>query len=111
MTIERTREHYNNYKLFKDVLHRPRQRSLNELRKLKYQEFLEEPLTHIINLLTQIKQYKDAWDIFELMAPMDLLPDDQLLIVELKPADHLCKFLFVGPPVLNSQGSNTTVAN
>ena len=111
--MNRTREHYNNYKLFKDVLHRPRQQSLDELRKLKYQEFLEEPLTHIINLPTQLKQYKDAWNIFELMAPMDLLPGDQLLIVPLKPADHLiCNFLSVGPPVLNRlQGSKLTVAN
>ena len=41
-TNTRVRKHYDNYKLLKDVLHRTRQRSLNELRKIKYDEFLEE---------------------------------------------------------------------
>ena len=94
----RTEEHYNNYELLKDVLHR--QRSLGELRKLTYQESLEEPLTHVINL--QIKQCKCACNIFELMELQDLIPEDQLLIVEMKPADRSCHFLFVGPPVPNS---------
>ena len=49
-TNTRVKEHYDNYKLLKDVLHRPRQRSLDELRKIKYEEFLEKPLGHIIHL-------------------------------------------------------------
>ena len=89
------KDHYDNYKLLKDVLHRPRQPSFDELRKLKYEEFLEEPLTHIIHLQTY---EKDAWTIFELMKLQDALPDSQLLIVEVKPSDSSCHFLFVGPP-------------
>ena len=36
------------------------------------------------------------------MELQDLLIDSQLLIVEIKPYDHSCHFLFVGPPVANS---------
>ena len=92
-------KHYEGYKLLKDVLHRPRQRSLDELRKIKYEEFLEEPLIHIIHLQTY---EKDAWTIFELMELQDALTDSQLLIVEVKPNDHSCYFLFVGPPATHS---------
>ena len=48
-TDTRVKEHYDNYRLLKDVLHRPRQRSLDELRNIKYEEFLGELLTHIIH--------------------------------------------------------------
>ena len=98
-TNTKVKEHYDNYKLLKDVLHRPRQRSLDELRKIKYKEFLEEPLTHIIHLQTY---EEDAWTIFELMELQDALTDSQLLIVEVKPNDHSCYFLFVGPPATHS---------
>ena len=36
-TKTRLRKHYEDYKLLKDVLHKPRQRSLDELRKIKYE--------------------------------------------------------------------------
>ena len=49
-TKTKFRKHYEDYKLLKDVLHRPRQRSLDELRKIKYEEFLEKPLGRIIHL-------------------------------------------------------------
>ena len=39
----------------KDMLQRPKQRSLDELRKIKYEEFLEGPLTRIIHLQTYEK--------------------------------------------------------
>ena len=48
----RLSKQYEDYKLLKDVLHRPRQRSLDELRKIKYEEFLENPLGRIIHLQT-----------------------------------------------------------
>jgi len=92
------KEQYNNYKLLKDVLHNPRRRSLGEQRKLRCGESLKDSLTHIINLQTYVKQSQDDWNIFELMQLQELLPDNQLLIVEVKPPDHWCHFLFVGPP-------------
>jgi len=36
-------KHYEDYKLLRDVLHRPKQQSLDELRKIKYKEVLEKP--------------------------------------------------------------------
>ena len=98
-TDTRVRKHYDDYKFLKDVLHRPGQRRLDELRKIKYGEFLEKALTHIIHLQTY---EKDAWNIFELMALQDALTDSQLLMVEVKPSDHSCHFLFAGPPKLNT---------
>ena len=98
-TNTRVRKHYDDYKHLKDVLHRARQGSLDELKKIKYEEFLEKPLGRIIYLQTF---GKDAWNIFELMELQDVLTDSQLLIVEVQPSDQLCHFLFVGPPRPNT---------
>ena len=98
-TNTRVRKHYDDYKHLKDVLHRARQGSLDELKKIKYEEFLEKPLGRIIYLQTF---GKDAWNIFELMELQDVLTDSQLLIVEVQPSDQLCHFLFVGPPRRNT---------
>ena len=78
-----------------DVFHRPRQGSLDELKKIKYQEFLEKPLGRIIHLQTFLKK---AWSFLELLRPQNALTDSQLLMVEVKPSDQSCHFLFVGPP-------------
>lgn len=43
---------YEDYKHLKDVLHRARQGSLEELKKMKYELFLEKPLARIIHLQT-----------------------------------------------------------
>jgi len=92
------KEHYNNYKFLKGVLRNPRRRNLGEQRKLRRGESLKDSFTHIINLQTDVKQSQDDWNIFELTQLQELLPDNQLLIVEAKPSDHSCHFLFVGPP-------------
>ena len=63
-TNTRVRKHYDDYKLLKDVLHRPRQRSLDELRKIKYEEFLEKPLGPIIHFQTF---ETNAWTFLELL--------------------------------------------
>ena len=91
----KVRKHYDDYKYLKDVLHRPKQSSLDELKKSKYKEFLEKPLGRIIHLQTL---GKDAWNIFELMELQQILTDSQLLMVEVKPSDQSCHFLFVDPP-------------
>ena len=52
-TNTKVRKHYDDYKYLKDVLHRPKQRSLDELKKIKYKEFLEKPLRRIIHLQTR----------------------------------------------------------
>ena len=36
------------------------------------------------------------------MKLQELLPCSQLLIVEVKRSDHLCHFLFVGPPAIDT---------
>ena len=92
-TNTRVRKHYDEYKLLKDVFHRPRQRSLDELRKIKYEEFLEKPLGHIIHFQT----WKSAWTFLELLDLQHALIDSQLLMVEVKPSDQSCHSLFVGP--------------
>ena len=81
------------------VLHRPRQRSLDELRTIKYGEFLEKPLGRIIPVQTY---EKDAWTFLELLRLQDALIDSQLLMVEGKPSDQSCYFLLVGPPRPNT---------
>ena len=98
----KSREHYNNYKLLKDVLRNPKRRGLGQLEKLRCGPFLKNVLTHITDLQTHVKARQDAWNIFQLMERQDLLLDRQLLIVEVKLADHSCHFLFVGPPDLDS---------
>ena len=98
-TKTRLRKHYEDYKLLKDVLHRPRQRSLDELRKIKYEEFLEKPLGCIIPVQTY---EKDAWTFLELLRLQDALIDSQLLMGEGKPSDQSCYFLLVGPPRPNT---------
>ena len=98
-TNTRVRKHYDDYKHLKDVLHRARQGSLDELKKIKYEEFLEKPSGRIIYLQTF---GKDAWNIFELMELQDVLIDSQLLIVEVQPSDQSCHFLFVDPPRPNT---------
>ena len=96
------KEHYNNYKLLKDVLHNLRRRSLGEHKKLRCGEFLKDASAHMTNRQTYVKQRQDAWNIFELMDLQELLLGSQLLIVEGKLSDHSCHFLFVGPPVSDS---------
>jgi len=97
----RTKEHYNNYKELKDVLHHPRQ-SLGKQRKSRCGESLKGPLVLLIDLQMRVKMSQDDWNIFELMELQELLPDNQLLIVEVKPSDHSCHFLFVGPTAPDS---------
>ena len=63
-TNTRVRKHHDDNKLLKNVLHRPRQRSLDELRKIKNEEFLEKPLGHIIHFQTF---GKNAWTFLELL--------------------------------------------
>ena len=73
----------------------PKQRSLENLKHVMSELFLEKPLERIIHLQTL---EKDAWSIFELMQLQEALPDSQLLIVEVQPSDQSCQFRFVGPP-------------
>ena len=89
------KEHYNNYTFLKDVLRHPRRKDVGQALKLSYGPFLETALGHIIYLQTF---EKNAWNIFDLMELLDVLADSQLLIVEVKPSDRSCHFLFVGPP-------------
>ena len=39
-----------------------------------------------------VKNSKGPWELKELMELQELLPDDQLLIVKVKPSDHLYHF-------------------
>ena len=94
-TNTKVRKYYDEYKHLKNVLHRPRQGSLDELKKQKAELFLEKPLGRIIHLQTY---EKDAWSIFDLMELQDVLTNSQLLMVEVQPSDQSCHFLFVGPP-------------
>ena len=89
------RKRYDDYKYLKDVLYRPKQRSLENLKHMMSELFLEKPLERIIHLQTL---EKDAWSIFELMQLQEALPDSQLLMVEVQPSDQSCHFRFVGPP-------------
>ena len=98
-TNTRVRKHFDDYDLLKDVLHRPRQASLDELRKIKYEEFLEKPLGRIIHLQTL---ETNAWTFLELLNLQHAVPDSQLLMVEVKPSDQSRHFLFVGPPRPNT---------
>lgn len=82
----------------KDVLRHPRRKDVGQALKLSHGQFLETALCHIIYLQTF---EKDAWNIFDLMELQDVLADNKLLIVEVKPSDHSCHFLFVGPPKPN----------
>ena len=74
---------------------RERRASQTELRKIKYEEFLEKPLGRIIHLQAY---EKDAWTFLELLRLQEALTDSQLLMVEVKPSDQSSHFLFVGPP-------------
>ena len=51
-TDTKVRKRYEDYKHLKDVLHRARQGSLEELKKMKYELFLEKPSARIIHLQT-----------------------------------------------------------
>lgn len=53
------KEHCQNYKLLKDVLHNPIHQTLDHQRKLKCGIFLEGSLDHIIHLQTQVKQNEE----------------------------------------------------
>ena len=88
------KEHYNDYTLLKDVLRHPKRKDIGHTLKLHQGPFLNNALGRIIYLQTF---EKDAWSIFELMELQDVLADSQLLIVEVKPSDQSCHFLFVGP--------------
>ena len=88
------RKHYDDYKYLKDVLHRPKQRSLENLKNMMSELFLEKPLERIIYLETY---GKEGWTIFELMELQEALPDSQLLMVEVLPSDPSCHFRFVRP--------------
>ena len=98
-TNTRVRKHHDDNKLLKNVLHRPRQRSLDELRKIKNEEFLEKPLGHIIHFQTF---GRNAWTFLELLDVQHALIDSQLLMVEVKPSDQSRHFLFVRPPKPNT---------
>ena len=98
-TDTKLRKHYDEYKYSKDVLHRPKQRSLEDLKKMMSELFLEKPLGRIIHLQTY---GKEGWNIFELMELQEVLADSQLLMVEVQPSNQSCHFRFVGPPRPNS---------
>ena len=53
------KEHYQNYKLLKDVLHNPIHQTLDHQRKLNCGKFVEDSLDHIIHLQTQVKQNQE----------------------------------------------------
>lgn len=93
------KKQYDDYTLLKDMLRHPRQKDVGQSLKLSHSPFLETALGHIIHLQTY---GKEAWNIFELMELQDASTDSQLLIVEVKPNDHSCDFLFVGPPKPNT---------
>ena len=98
-TDTKLRKHYDEYKYLKDVLHRPKQRSLEDLKKMMSELVLEKPLGRIIHLQTY---GKEGWNIFELMELQEVLADSQLLMVEVQPSNQSCHFRFVGPPRPNS---------
>ena len=77
-------------------------RGLGQQGKLKCGPFLKSALAHITNLETFVKARQDVWNIFELMEHHEVLVDSQLLSVEVKPTNHSCHFLFVGPPAANN---------
>lgn len=93
------KKQYDDYTLLKDMLRHPRQKDVGQSLKLSHSPILETALGHIIHLQTY---EKEAWNIFELMELQDASTDSQLLIVEVKPNDHSCDFLFVGPPKPNT---------
>ena len=97
-TDTKLRKHYDEYKYLKDVLHRPKQRSLEDLKKMMSELFLEKALGGIIHLQT-LEQ--EGWSILELMELQDMLADSQLLMVEVQPSDQSCHFRFVGPARAN----------
>ena len=89
----KSKKHYHNYKLLKDVLQNQRWRGLAEPEKLRCGAFLKNALAHISHLQTLAKARPDSWNIFQLMELQDVLLDRQLLIVEVKPNYHSCHFL------------------
>ena len=95
----KVRKRYEDYKHLKDVLHRARQGSLEELKKMKYELFLEKPLGRIIHLQTY---GNEGWTIFKLMELQEALTDSQLLMVEVQASDQSCHFVFIGPPRPNT---------
>ena len=98
-TDTKLRKHYDEYKYLKDVLHRPKQRSLEDLKKMMSELFLEKPFGRMIHLQTY---GKEGWNIFELMELQEVLTDSQLLMVEAQTSDQSCHFRFVGPTRANS---------
>ena len=59
---------------------------------------VDERFSYAPNLHMLVKNNQDPWELQEVMELQDLLTNDQLLIGEVKPADHACHFLLVGPP-------------
>ena len=92
------RKHYEDYKYLKDVLHRPKQRSLENLKNMMSDLFLEKPLGRIIHRQSLAKE---GWSIFELMQLQEALADSQLLMVQVQAGDQSCHFRFVGPARAN----------
>lgn len=46
----KSKEHYNHYKLLKDVLHNPRHRALGQQEKLRCGQFLKSAVAQTANL-------------------------------------------------------------
>ena len=93
------KEHYNDYTLLKDVLRHPRRKDVGQTLKLRQGPFLNNALGGIIHLETYEKA---GWSIFDLMELQNVLGDNQLLMVEVKPSDQSCHFVFVGSPRSNT---------
>jgi len=50
----KSKEHYNHYKLLKDVLHNPRHRALGQQEKLRCGQFLKSAVAQTANLQTYV---------------------------------------------------------
>ena len=59
---------------------------------------VHEKFSYAPNLHMLVKNNQDPWELKEVMELQDLLTHEQLFVLEVKPWDHLCHFLFVGPP-------------
>ena len=93
------KEHFNDYTLLKDALRHPRRKDVGQTLKLHQGPFLNNALGGIIYLQTYEKA---GWSIFDLMKLQNVLGDNQFLMVEVKPSDQSCHFLFAGPPRSNT---------
>ena len=90
------RKHHDDYKLLKDVLHRPRQRSLEKLSTKNFWKSLWVT-SSIFRLLKKTPGPGACGSASE-----HALIDSQLLMVEVKPSNQSCHFLFVGQPKPNT---------